>query len=52
MVRILKMPETRERLSGDGSEPVGSTPEAFGTHISTEIKRWAKLIRELDIRAQ
>lgn len=51
MVRILKMPETRDRLAGDGSEPVGSSSAEFGTHISTEVKRWAKLIRELDIRS-
>jgi len=52
MVRILKLPETRERLAGDGSDPVGSTPAEFGTHVSTEVKRWAKLIKELDIRSQ
>jgi len=51
MVRILKLPETRERLAGDGSDPVGSTPAEFGNHVSTEIKRWAKLIKELDIRS-
>jgi len=52
MVRILKLPETRERLAGDGSEPVGSTPAEFGTHISAEVKRWASLIRELGLRGQ
>ena len=52
MVRILKLPDTRERLAGDGSEPVGSTPTEFGTHISTEVKRWASLIRELGLRGQ
>lgn len=52
MVRILKLPETRERLAGDGSEPVGSTSAEFGTHISAEVKRWASLIRELGLRGQ
>jgi tripartite-type tricarboxylate transporter receptor subunit TctC len=52
MVRILKLPETRDRLAGDGSDPVGSTPAEFGNHVSTEVKRWAKLIKELDIRSQ
>lgn len=51
MVRILKLPETRERLAADGSDPVGTTPAQFGTHISTEVKRWANLIRDLGIRS-
>ena len=52
MVRILKLPDTRERLAVDGSDPVGNTSAEFGSHISTEVKRWASLIRELGLRAQ
>jgi tripartite-type tricarboxylate transporter receptor subunit TctC len=52
MVRILKLPDTRERLARDGSDPVGSTSAQFGTHINTEVKRWATLIRDMNIRSQ
>jgi hypothetical protein len=44
MVRILHMADVRKRLAGDGSEPVGSTPEEFAAHIKAEIARWRKVI--------
>jgi tripartite-type tricarboxylate transporter receptor subunit TctC len=49
MVRILHMPDVRDRLAGDGSEPVGSTPEAFVAHIKSEIAKWRKVIVEANI---
>ena len=52
LVRILNTPEVRERLAGDGSEPVGSTPEEFATHIKSEITKWHKVISEADIKLE
>lgn len=52
MVRILRLPETRERLAGDGSEAVGSTPAQFGAHIHNEVQRWRALINELGIKGE
>lgn len=49
---ILRLPDIRERLSADGSEAVGGTPEQLGAHMKAEIARWAKLIRESGIRAE
>jgi tripartite-type tricarboxylate transporter receptor subunit TctC len=42
----LKSPETAQRLSGEGSTPVGSTPEQFGAHIRTEVAKWRKLVKD------
>jgi len=52
IVRILQSPDVKERMSADGSEPVGSTPEQFGTHIKNEVAKWRKLIQETGIRAE
>lgn len=52
IVRILNLPEVRDRLAGDGSEPVGSTPEAFAAHIKSEIVKWRKVIDEADIKPE
>ena len=52
MVRILRLPEMRERLAVDGSEPVGSSPQQFGLHMRAEIVKWHNLIGELGIRAE
>lgn len=50
IANILRQPETKNRLSADGSEPVGSTPEQFGAHIRSEVAKWGKLTREIGIR--
>lgn len=50
--RILHLPETRERLATDGSEPVGGTSAEFGAHIHKEIMRWRALINELGIKGE
>lgn len=42
----LKSPETAQRLSRDGSVPVGSTPDQFSAHIRGEIAKWRKLVKD------
>jgi tripartite-type tricarboxylate transporter receptor subunit TctC len=46
----LKSPEVAARLAGDGSTPVGSTPEQFGAHIRSEIDKWRRLVKDANIR--
>lgn len=48
--RILKLPEVRERMTGVGAEPVGSTPEEFAAYIKSEVAKWAKVIKESGVR--
>ena len=52
MVRILHLPDVREHLAGEGSEPVGSTPEEFAAHIKSEVAKWRKVIVEADIKPE
>ncbi len=52
IVRILKLPEMRERLQGLGADPVGNTPQAFAAFIRSEHAKWARVIREANIRAE
>jgi tripartite-type tricarboxylate transporter receptor subunit TctC len=51
-VKILSMPDTREKLATMGFDPVGSTPEEFAQWIRTEIVRWGKVIRDAHIALQ
>jgi tripartite-type tricarboxylate transporter receptor subunit TctC len=46
VAEAVKSPETAQRLSGDGSTPVGSTPDQFGAHIRSEIAKWRKLVKD------
>lgn len=47
---ILKHPETNERLSREGADPVGSTPQEFGRFMQSEIEKWRKVIRTAGIQ--
>jgi tripartite-type tricarboxylate transporter receptor subunit TctC len=40
---LLAMPETRQRLAGEGAEPVASTPADFAVFVKAEIKRWSEV---------
>ncbi|MDO8598182.1 MAG: tripartite tricarboxylate transporter substrate binding protein, partial [Sulfuricaulis sp.] len=44
IVKILHTRDVGERLSADGSEPVGSTPQQFGAHIKSEVAKWKKVV--------
>ena len=47
---IVKSPEIRERITADGAEPVGSTPEAFGAFLKKEMLKWGKVVKESGAR--
>jgi tripartite-type tricarboxylate transporter receptor subunit TctC len=49
IVSILRSPGATERLTADGSEAVGSTPEQFGAHIKSEIAKWGKVVKAAGI---
>ena len=46
IAEALKQPDVVQRLSHDGSTPVGSTPEQFTAHIKSEIAKWKRLVKE------
>ena len=49
--KVLAMPDVRERLAGLGLEVVGSTPEQFDAFVRSEIAKWAKVIKDNNIKA-
>ena len=48
-VKIMKLPETRERLTALGAEPNFSTPEQAGAYIREEQARWGRVVKEANI---
>lgn len=43
--KALRLPDVSERLSSQGAEPVGSTPEEFTRFIRSEIEKWSGLVK-------
>jgi len=48
----LSDPSVRERLSGEGADPVGSTPEEYDQFTRTEIEKWIKVARAAGIEPE
>ena len=50
--QALRQPDVVERLSGQGAEPVGNTPEEFAAFIRSEIDKWANLVRAANMKVE
>lgn len=51
LVKLLNMPDLKERLLSVGAETKSSTPEEFNAYIGSEITKWAQVIKNAGIRA-
>ncbi|MBU3574860.1 tripartite tricarboxylate transporter substrate binding protein [Polynucleobacter sp. UK-Mo-2m-Kol15] len=47
---ILKMPEVRSKLMGEGGEILGGTPEQFSTLLNKDTARWARVIQDANVK--
>ena len=45
-LRMVALPEFRERLATLSYEPVGTSGEQFSSQIAADIARWAKMVKE------
>jgi len=49
-VRAPALSDLRAKLADLGQEGIGNSPDEFATLIKSEIPRWAKVIREAEIK--
>ncbi len=49
--KVIRMPDAKEKLSSQGFDIQGSTPEQFGTAIRNDIVKYGKVIRQAGIKA-
>ena len=50
IVRILALPEVREKFLQQGLQPVGNTPEQFAEYIAAERKKAGEIVKAANIK--
>ena len=51
LTKALKVPAVAERLTGQGMTIVGGGPEELGRFVGSEVARWAKVVKDNNIKA-
>src|SRR5262245_16827909 len=49
IVQAMTLADVKEKLATLGFDPIGTSPDEFGTWIKTEVAKWAKVIRDANI---
>jgi tripartite-type tricarboxylate transporter receptor subunit TctC len=52
LTRILRHPENQERFAAMGLVVIASKSDEFRNDIVSEVRRWAKVVKDADIRAE
>lgn len=50
LVKAVNSPDMKARLAAEGLDAVGSTPEQFRAHLKAEIAKWAKVIKDANVK--
>ena len=52
ILKVLAMPEVRAQMVRQGTDPLGSTPDAYNAFMRAEIDRWSRVARAGGITAE
>ena len=52
LAKVARQAEMRDRLSSEGGEAVGSSPEEFAAYLKTELAAAVKLVKIANLRAE
>lgn len=50
IAKAMSSPDAKERLATIGFDPTESTPDQFAAHIKAESDKWAKVVRDANIK--
>jgi tripartite-type tricarboxylate transporter receptor subunit TctC len=48
--KVLQLQDVGKRFAAEGIEALGGTPDQFGSYIRADMERWARVVREANIR--
>ena len=52
VARILGLPDIKEKLSSQGTEPQPNTPQEMGRWLAAEKERWAKFVKDTGFKLE
>ncbi len=52
IVRIIQLPDVKQKFAVNASEVVGSTPAEFTAYLKSEIARWTKVAKDANIHVE
>ena len=52
IVKVMKVPDVRDKMLAQGFEPIGDTPAEFNKFLHSEIALWAKVVKAAGIKPQ
>lgn len=50
VVKVLAIPDVRERMKASGADPVGNTPAEHAAEIKTELEKMKSLVKKQGIK--
>jgi len=50
LIKVLALPDVKERMFSLGMEVAGSTPEQLGALVKSDIAKWGKVIKDAGVR--
>jgi len=50
IVRIMKVPEVRERFAAEGADPVGANGPGMADFLARDFKRWREVVKAANIK--
>ena len=51
IVKAMRAPGVTERFAGEGADVIANAPAQFGAQIKAELVRWAKVVKENQLKA-
>ncbi len=52
VARDIALPDLREKLVTQGTEPVATRPDEFAAQIRAELEKWGRLVRQLGLKPE